>query len=468
MSSYLKYLKYKTKYIELKKIYNGGGEKTARNYFIRNLLNNPDMFTIFRENLQSDIDNELINTGVVINKENLELLFNSFYHKLLEKNTTNLKTDRYIDFFIKSYLNNKFGEGKSSIQNMDRFIDYIQDHDILKNRFPQNTPPLETFNDDLIELEKFLKPLKPEIEKIKLSKLGKKVGKMEPIFETEDVLVYNPKTMEQSIAYGMQTKWCTASTNLDNNMFNKYKDQGEIYIFISKINPKIKFQLQFESNQLMDAVDKITYFDDIPPEFTNKKILDFLKQVILNKPELAVEFPQNKPNEIIINTNGLLLSLPNYYEIMRELLNNIYKTKRITTIMLNMNVQIEDLLYESPQIEKLHFGESFNKPLGDSLSHLTNLKTLMFGSYFNQPLGNSLSQLKSLKTLIFGNKFDQPLRDSLSQLINLEMLMFDINFNQPFGDSLSNLIKLKNIYLTDNYKHPIDRTLLPPNVNINM
>jgi hypothetical protein len=251
-------------------------------------------------------------------------------------------------------------------------------------------------------------------------------------------------------------------------MFNKYKDQGEIYIFISKINPKIKFQLQFESNQLMDAVDKITYFDDIPPEFTNKKILDFLKQVILNKPELAVEFPQNKPNEIIINTNGLLLSLPNYYEIMRELLNNIYKTKRITTIMLNMNVQIEDLLYESPQIEKLHFGESFNKPLGDSLSHLTNLKTLMFGSYFNQPLGNSLSQLKSLKTLIFGNKFDQPLRDSLSQLINLEMLMFDINFNQPFGDSLSNLIKLKNIYLTDNYKHPIDRTLLPPNVNINM
>jgi hypothetical protein len=347
MSSYLKYLKYKTKYIELKKIYNGGGEKTARNYFIRNLLNNPDMFTIFRENLQSDIDNELINTGVVINKENLELLFNSFYHKLLEKNTTNLKTDRYIDFFIKSYLNNKFGEGKSSIQNMDRFIDYIPDHDILKNRFPHNTPPLETFNDDLIELEKFLKPLKPEIEKIKLSKLGKKVGKMEPIFETEDVLVYNPKTTEQAIAYGMQTKWCTASRH-NKEYFYRYSKNGVLCYAINK-NDGDKYGLFYDMQNselsIWDAPDRridsvessipfeimsntykfmknekpnYTYFSDLEKEKCDK----YYSEVKMEEPIPTVDYEEGQ------NQFDLDISFLKYCNVFILHFNLIIKSKR--------------------------------------------------------------------------------------------------------------------------------------------
>ena len=513
MSSYSKYLKYKTKYIELKKTYNGGGKASARIIFLNlHLEKNNAVFELFRTNLQNDITRENITVDIPITKENLEELFEIFYNKIKEiLADNNLDVNKHIDFIVKSYLNNTFGE-PSSLENIGRYIDSIEDYTNLIKRKRFHPPgfqiPTSNFN-SLIALEEYLD--RPDINKI-VTLMNEAVeeeisGNMEPVLQTENVLVYNPQTIEQSKRYGKHTRWCTAAKS--ENMFDYYKKKGELYIFIGRKAPFSKFQVHFETKSLMDALDKPVTFEFMLSQFNNDEgLLHFLKQLILNKPELIM-IPPNRNIDLIVDQNSFIETLPNYYEIVNELL---HTRKDALSIELNINLPLENMLsgliniktlylgyffnkplgdslshltnlktlilsyvFNKPledslsqltQIEKLYLGEIFNQPLDDSLSHLTNLKILMFSSFFNQPLGDSLSQLKSLKILSFGREFNQPLEDSLSQLINLEILSFGREFNQSLGDSLSKLINLKKLNLDKEYKHPIDKLLLPRGLEI--
>uniref|UniRef100_A0A6C0JQQ7 Ankyrin repeat protein n=1 Tax=viral metagenome TaxID=1070528 RepID=A0A6C0JQQ7_9ZZZZ len=106
----------------------------------------------------------------------------------------------------------------------------------------------------------------------------------EKVFESNEVVVYHPKTEAASCYYGQGTKWCTAATKGE-NMFNMYNKSGPLYIIIPK-KPKVqgeKYQMHVKSGQLMDINDVefsiITLLDDYPT---------------LNKFQPALKFKQTK------------------------------------------------------------------------------------------------------------------------------------------------------------------------------
>ena len=72
-------------------------------------------------------------------------------------------------------------------------------------------------------------------------------------YEDGEWLVVVPYSEEAAKLYGKGTKWCTAAEN--DNMYEYYADQGDLYILIRK-SDGAKFQFHFETQQFMDAEDK--------------------------------------------------------------------------------------------------------------------------------------------------------------------------------------------------------------------
>jgi hypothetical protein len=58
-----------------------------------------------------------------------------------------------------------------------------------------------------------------------------------------------------SCELGSGTDWCTATGNTD-SFFRDYIGRGDIYIIISKSNPKEKYQFHYESDSFMDRDDR--------------------------------------------------------------------------------------------------------------------------------------------------------------------------------------------------------------------
>jgi hypothetical protein len=442
----------------------GGGKPSAKIYFINNLSKNDDMFIEFKQKLESDVKKKLIDVSFIISKDKLEGLFGIFYDKLsVIFKDTNLKIDKHIDFIVKSYLNNTFGD-PSSLENIGRYLDSIQNYDTLKNK--GSVKPFNEFN-GLIDLESYLST--PEIEQrlkeINQLKVEDEASKMEPIFETSNLKVYNPQRKEQAIRYGKHTKWCTASKN--QNMFDFYRSQGELYILISK-NKKIpdseqliKFQLHFETKSLMNDKDEPVKFDHMLSIFNDDKILlDWLKELILNNP-LSILSSGFKgtyleiPNSIFIDTIPGYDNIQIVHETIYKLLNELDNKQKIIELSIDLDIPLENIILEFTNLQKLFFIKKFNQQLGKSLSRLTLLQELQFDGEFNQELGDSLSQLKLLQKLYFGGNFNQELGDSLSQLTLLKKLYFGHKFNQKLGNSLSQLKLLQDLELCNSYNLPL-------------
>uniref|UniRef100_A0A6C0JR58 Ankyrin repeat protein n=1 Tax=viral metagenome TaxID=1070528 RepID=A0A6C0JR58_9ZZZZ len=94
----------------------------------------------------------------------------------------------------------------------------------------------------------------------------------EKVFETDEVVIYHPKTEAASCYYGQGTQWCTAAARAD-NMFNTYNEKGPLYIIIPK-NPEVKgekFQMHVESNQLMDVNDVEFSIDTLLEDYPSLK-----------------------------------------------------------------------------------------------------------------------------------------------------------------------------------------------------
>lgn len=75
----------------------------------------------------------------------------------------------------------------------------------------------------------------------------------EKVYEDDGWLIVVPHTKEASCYYGKGTQWCTAADK-GNNMFDRYNDEGLLYINIDKSSGD-KYQFHFESDSFMDATD---------------------------------------------------------------------------------------------------------------------------------------------------------------------------------------------------------------------
>ena len=87
------------------------------------------------------------------------------------------------------------------------------------------------------------------------------------IFENEDWTVYIPNTRGAACLLGKGTSWCTSGKT--RNLYYRYhQKEGPLIIFISKRDPKEKYQFQYDKRQFMNRDnDPIDYYEEEEENF---------------------------------------------------------------------------------------------------------------------------------------------------------------------------------------------------------
>ncbi len=496
MSFREKYLKYKTKYLQLKNMI-GSGEKTAKQYYLGQLNNKyTDIRNIFVSDnfLRSNVAD--LETQLPLEKpSNIEEfpVFNQIFDVIKE----GVDKD-YIDLLCKIYLTGNLGI-PNSLENKGRLIDSIVKFKLIPTE--NRDGKIQAQFNSLEEIETFVESKSNIIQAVELKRKArqdarshhkkiKEEGEDDVIIELEtpNVIVYQPTTEAGAKFYGRNTRWCTAATN--NNMFNYYNEFGPLHIIVLKNKfdsnrNRIKYQVQLETAQFMNVNDENVTVSEIINEADDeefkKSFIEYLTGYLNDLPIDSSQFTQsfNRLQDILPEMKDLIkiyisdrddsdnpydsedyddYEYYDYQNILYSLGN--YNNLEVIIFGNHFNYPLEDLLSNLTNLQNLIFGHGFNQPLGDSLSNLTSLQNLTFGNYFDKPLGDSLSNLTSLQNLTFGNYFDKPLGDSLSNLTSLQNLTFGHGFTQPLGDSLSNLTNLKNLDFGRCFTQPLGDSLL--------
>jgi hypothetical protein len=130
---------------------------------------------------------------------------------------------------------------------------------------------------DLYDVIKDFEHNEDEISTSKTAELKKiKNEELDLVYSSDTWDVYVPLTERASCLIGKGTQWCTAA-DVANNMFDNYNKDGKLYVLINK-DDNSKYQLHFESNQLMDVNDRevaASYFFDHIAE--DSDLYEFLK-----------------------------------------------------------------------------------------------------------------------------------------------------------------------------------------------
>jgi len=467
---YEKYLKYRQKYLSLKQqIYTGGGWQSALELFKGKVRNNYGLTITI---LLRDRDNGILNfTGRPIYtkvdaKDNIEEftpIFEQIRQRLKEQKNGAPIDNQNIDWIIKSYLTNTFGN-PSSLENYGRYQEAIRRYRILYDNsdagiYIKTLPEIN----GLIELEQYMdicENLLREIETKKgLQEAEKEYqrqlkrdgeGQVKVECETPKLIIYIPQNEAGSKYYGRNTKWCT--TSRENCRFEYYNRRGKLYIIQSRLNQIDKYQMHVETNQLMNSKDEPITFSFLKAHFDDvdlNRFIDAIGSQILDK--FLKEINKYDQSTDIESFN---------YQLNRDIIKHTIKEKKTRSILFSMNLPLDDFLYDLNDVKTLYFHE-FDQPLNDSFKSLINLEKLHLGGFFNQPLENSLDYLINLKELTFilwnspekEGYFDQPLNTSLDKLVCLETLEFGSEFNREIENSLDKLVNLKDLKFGINFNN---------------
>ena len=101
-------------------------------------------------------------------------------------------------------------------------------------------------------------------------------GQSAEVFNNAEVRIIRPDNEKAACYYGQGTAWCTAARN--NNMFDRYNNDGPMYIILPK-NPKHdgeKYQIHSESGQYMDESDGPVEIQELFNRFPSEEFKEFL------------------------------------------------------------------------------------------------------------------------------------------------------------------------------------------------
>jgi hypothetical protein len=197
---------------------------------------------------------------------------------------------QYVPWLAKMYSEGNYGSDLEDLKSTTK--DALIKFEMLKNRrqlpAPRNDIMRYTnIGDFLSVMDEY--PTPNELEKV----VDK--GHATEIFKNNDVRIIVPQDVTAACYYGRGTRWCTASKN--NNMFQSYKDSGDLFILIPT-KPEYngeKYQIHFGDIQFMNEQDRdvdplylITErFGNLLPIFI--KIHPELIQKILFTPDEVIE-----------------------------------------------------------------------------------------------------------------------------------------------------------------------------------
>lgn len=178
-----------------------------------------------------------------------------------------------------TWLYNMIKNNQLKSEDFYKVKEYLRIFDKFVNKIPNESRDINKFKNinDLYDVVKEFEGSEDEISTSKTSEIKDiKKNEVEKVFEDGEWLIMIPKTERASCLIGKGTQWCTAADQ-SNNMFDHYNQDGPLYVMVDK-NNDTKYQLHFESNQLMDANDRATsasYFFDHIAE--GSAVFDFLQ-----------------------------------------------------------------------------------------------------------------------------------------------------------------------------------------------
>lgn len=253
-------------------------------------------FGVFYENFIKNYSRSFINLLLETNVEKrVEFISNKYniepstVEKIIQSDPTKGKN---IDWLIRQFKTGEFSTIDLFIQKMSPIL---TEYEMIKKflaKLPKeqletflNSSPInfnnKSFQDinsfkNYTELESFIYYSTPAVKEIKQQEEREK--NIEVIYKTPRFLLLSPNTMEASIKYGKNTKWCTAANDKDSNPFWNYHSRGQLYILIDKIkNEKFQFQFINGSPSHMDETDTPIIWKDFVID--RKEIMPVLKRL---------------------------------------------------------------------------------------------------------------------------------------------------------------------------------------------
>jgi len=500
-----KYLKYKTKYLELQNKLNnlsGGGLADAINLFFNTLFKHKTaLYDLFRKDvaLMDELRKNNIILPVLFNKNIDDLKANNALNKVFTTIIKDIDEDT-LEEYLKIYLSGQLG-----IQKNGNTIKYKSEYiEACKNvkKLRDNKFKVPATFDSLSELETYIIANAANLDAIDKQNEGK--DDVVKILETDKLTIYRPTSKAGLKYYGEYASWY--QDEQDDNI-------KKMYIIVPKV-PKMKdvvLQLQFESGKLIDGFGKpvipgnLSYWlkDEVFDEWFNGKLglEDKISKGVLRIDKMIPIFTTRYSNLIKALTFGddfnqpLGKSLDNltgliqlkfghsFDQYLDNSLDNLTSLRKLTfgnefnngwgplkdslaklTNLVQLDLggflkMLEFSLFNLTNLMELKLGDRFVAPLSNSLCKQTNLRKLTFGSSFNQYLGDSLNELTSLRELNFGSSFNQHLDSSLDQLTNLQQLTFGDYFNRYLESSLDRLTNLQQLNFGRGFNQPLGSSL---------
>lgn len=157
------------------------------------------------------------------------------------------KNKQYLQFLTRAYVTGQF-----RLEDVNRLNYQLTTYNTIKGKLPVEQRDIMHIKklSDLYKITRQYEQQDPQQSNRQLKKQAKMEG-ANIVMDTPNFKVYNVLTKEAACLYGKGTQWCTAGDN--NNMFDHYKEQGNIYVIMAGDR---KFQLQMEADQFMNENDE--------------------------------------------------------------------------------------------------------------------------------------------------------------------------------------------------------------------
>jgi hypothetical protein len=226
-------------------------------------------------------------------------------------NTIPAESDQFNRGYFE-WLYRLYAKGNLPLNKIEKVKDYLRLFKSYINVIPQEYRDINKLKslDDLYDIVTDFEGKEDVIPVSKTQQIKKIKEEVNKVYDDGDWIVLVPTTERAACIVGKGTKWCTSAD--ENNMFEDYYNEGNLYIIIDKNNNK-KYQLHIEKKEFKDETNndvEVLYFFDYVTEGSD--LADFF----MGESEHFHEFLLFEGIDEM--TNG------GYSELFSEVINDIY------------------------------------------------------------------------------------------------------------------------------------------------
>jgi hypothetical protein len=329
-------------------------------------------------------------------------------------NTIPAESDQFNRGYFE-WLYRLYAKGKLPLNKIEKVKDYLRLFKTYINVISQEYRDINKLKslDDLYDVVKEFEGKEDIIPVSKTQQIKKIKEEVDKVYDDGDWIVLVPTTERAACIVGKETKWCTSAD--ENNHFEDYYNEGNLYIIIDKNNNK-KYQLHIERKELKDETNndvEVLHFFDYVTEGSD--LADFF----MGESEHFYEFLLLEGIDEMENGG--------YSELFNEVINDIYHRDSKVNISEAQKESALNTMRESTYSEDLiYYGFIFEKkPENITQSQIADL--LQNDNVEEETLNRIFEHLKEI-----GFDFEEAnvdVNEYIKAQENLEKLNKRIRFN---------------------------------------